>query len=74
MKARVVITGLGALTPPGNGTRSTWQSLLNNVSGIGQITKFDASDFSCRIAGEGGHVMTLLPFSGPICTKACITS
>ena len=52
MKARVVITGLGALTPLGNSMDSTWKSLVNSVSGIGRITKFDASDFSCRIAGE----------------------
>ncbi len=52
MKARVVITGLGALTPLGNSMESTWESLVNSVSGIGRITKFDASDFSCRIAGE----------------------
>jgi 3-oxoacyl-[acyl-carrier-protein] synthase II len=52
MKARVVITGLGALTPLGNSMERTWKSLVNGVSGIGRITKFDASDFSCRIAGE----------------------
>ena len=52
MKARVVITGLGALTPLGNSMERTWESLVNIVSGIGRITKFDASDFSCRIAGE----------------------
>jgi 3-oxoacyl-[acyl-carrier-protein] synthase II len=52
MKARVVITGLGALTPLGNSMERTWKSLVNSVSGIGPITKFDASDFSSRIAGE----------------------
>jgi 3-oxoacyl-[acyl-carrier-protein] synthase II len=52
MKARVVITGLGALTPLGNSMEKTWKSLVNSLSGIGRITKFDASDFSCRIAGE----------------------
>jgi 3-oxoacyl-[acyl-carrier-protein] synthase II len=52
MKARVVITGLGAITPLGNSIERTWQSLINSISGIGRITKFDASDFTCRIAGE----------------------
>lgn len=52
MKARVVITGLGAVTPLGNSMERTWKSIINSVSGIGRITKFDASDFSCRIAGE----------------------
>ncbi|HSA77974.1 MAG TPA: beta-ketoacyl-ACP synthase II [Nitrospirota bacterium] len=52
MKVRVVITGMGALTPLGNSMERTWKSLVNSVSGIGRITKFDASDFSCRIAGE----------------------
>jgi len=52
MKARVVITGLGALTPLGNSMEMTWKSLVNGVSGIERITKFDAADFPCRIAGE----------------------
>ena len=49
---RVVITGLGAITPVGNTAADFWQSLTNGVSGIGPITRFDASDFTTRIAGE----------------------
>jgi 3-oxoacyl-[acyl-carrier-protein] synthase II len=52
MKARVVITGLGALTPLGNSIERTWISLLNGTSGIGQVTRFDTSSLPCRIAGE----------------------
>jgi 3-oxoacyl-[acyl-carrier-protein] synthase II len=49
---RVVITGLGALTPLGNTWRDTWYSLKNGTSGVTRITQFDASDFSTRIAAE----------------------
>jgi 3-oxoacyl-[acyl-carrier-protein] synthase II len=52
MKARIVITGLGALTPLGNSMERTWNSLVKGASGIGHITRFDASVFPCRIAGE----------------------
>jgi len=49
---RVVITGLGAVTPIGNSPAEFWQSLLAGRSGIGPITHFDASRHECRIAGE----------------------
>lgn len=49
---RVVITGLGALTPIGNSPAEFWQGLLAGRSGIGPITLFDASHHDCRIAGE----------------------
>lgn len=49
---RVVITGLGAVTPVGNDVPSTWRALLEGRSGIGPITCFDASTFPIRIAGE----------------------
>jgi 3-oxoacyl-[acyl-carrier-protein] synthase II len=52
MKARVVITGLGALTPLGNSMERTWKNLLSSSSGIGRITRFDASVFTSSIAGE----------------------
>lgn len=52
MKLRVVITGIGLVTPLGNTTETTWRALVNGSSGIRRITKFDASAFSCRIAGE----------------------
>ena len=49
---RVVITGLGALTPLGNSTEEFWSGLKQGKSGIGPISKFDATDFPTRIAGE----------------------
>ena len=49
---RVVVTGLGALTPIGNDVPSTWQSLVEGVSGGGPITHFDAMKFRSRIAAE----------------------
>lgn len=51
-KKRVVITGLGQISPVGNDVESAWQNLLAGQSGIGIITKFDASDLACHIAGE----------------------
>lgn len=52
MKIRVAITGIGAITPLGNDIRTTWAGVLNGQSGINRITKFDASPFPSRIAGE----------------------
>src|SRR5450432_1221775 len=49
---RVVVTGLGLISPVGNSVAEGWQNLLAGRSGIGPITKFDASAFSCRFAGE----------------------
>jgi 3-oxoacyl-[acyl-carrier-protein] synthase II len=49
---RVVITGLGALTPLGNNVNDYWQGLINGVSGAGLITRFDASKFKTRFACE----------------------
>jgi len=49
---RVVVTGLGAVSPVGNDVDSCWRNLLNGKSGIGPVSRFDASDFRCRIAGE----------------------
>jgi 3-oxoacyl-[acyl-carrier-protein] synthase II len=51
-RPRVVITGLGAMTPLGNSVRETWEGLVEGRSGIGPITRFDASDLPTRIAGE----------------------
>jgi 3-oxoacyl-[acyl-carrier-protein] synthase II len=51
-KRRVVITGLGAVTPLGNDVASTWNQLIAGQSGIATISKFDASAISSQIAGE----------------------
>ena len=52
MKNRVVITGLGAVTPIGIGKTEFWNALLAGKTGIAKITRFDASEFSTQIAGE----------------------
>jgi len=49
---RVVVTGLGALTPIGNNVPALWDALVKGVSGAGPITHFDASKFRCQIASE----------------------
>ena len=49
---RVVVTGLGALTPVGNNVTETWENILNGVSGAGPITHFDASKFKTQFACE----------------------
>jgi len=52
VKRRVVVTGMGAVTPLGIGVGKSWQSLCQGKSGVGVITHFDASDFRTRVAGE----------------------
>ena len=52
MRRRVVITGVGIVSPLGLDAPSTWTALVAGKSGIGPITKFDVSAFSCRIGGE----------------------
>jgi 3-oxoacyl-[acyl-carrier-protein] synthase II len=51
-KRRVVVTGLGCVTPVGNDVAASWANLLAGQSGIANITKFDASAFACKFAGE----------------------
>lgn len=51
-KRRVVITGVGVISPVGNDAQTFWASLLAGKSGIGPVTHFDASEFPTRIAGE----------------------
>ena len=51
-KRRVVVTGLGLITPVGIGVDESWKNILNGVSGITNISKFDASDFRSQVAGE----------------------
>jgi 3-oxoacyl-[acyl-carrier-protein] synthase II len=52
MRKRVVITGMGALTPVGNNVASSWENLVNGVSGVGLIARYDASEQDVRIAAE----------------------
>lgn len=51
-RRRVVVTGLGAITPLGLNVKETWENILAGRSGIGPITRYDASEMSVRIAGE----------------------
>jgi len=51
-RRRVVVTGLGCVSPVGNTVADAWSNLLAGRSGIGPITRFDASAMSCRIVGE----------------------
>src|ERR1044072_8849983 len=50
---RVVVTGLGLVTPLGGDVETSWKNILASKSGAGPITKFDAQDQKCRIACEG---------------------
>ena len=52
MKRRVVITGMGVVSPIGNDVESVWDSVLHNRCGIDRITHFDPSDFRAKLAGE----------------------
>ena len=52
LRRRIAITGLGIVSPVGNSVETAWSNLVAGRSGIGPITKFDASTFSARIAGE----------------------
>jgi len=52
VKRRVVITGLGIVSPVGNDIATAWDNIVNGRSGIGAITRFDASDLNAQIAGE----------------------
>jgi 3-oxoacyl-[acyl-carrier-protein] synthase II len=55
LSRRVVVTGVGLVSPLGIGTQANWDALCKGCSGIGPITHFDASQFSARIAGEVKH-------------------
>ena len=51
-RRRVVVTGLGVISPVGNSMPEAWENLLAGRSGIADVTRFDATGFSCRFAGE----------------------
>ena len=52
MTGKVVVTGLGMVTPLGTGVEKNWEAVCSGKSGIGSVTKFDAANFASRIAGE----------------------
>ena len=51
-KRRVVVTGLGAVTPIGNNVETFWKNVKAGKVGIGEITKFDTTDFKVKLAAE----------------------
>jgi len=51
-RRRVVITGVGVVSPLGTGVEKNWQALMEGRSGVGLVTRFDVADFPTRIAGE----------------------
>lgn len=52
MSRRVVVTGMGAITPIGNSVKEFWQSVKEEKTGFGEITHFDASEYKCHLAAE----------------------
>ena len=52
MKNRVVITGIGVISPIGIGKDVFWDALMAGKNGIDKITRFDATEYDCKIAGE----------------------
>ena len=52
MERRVAVTGLGAVSPVGNTLAQTWEALKAGVSGVGEITKFDTTDYKVKVAAE----------------------
>ena len=52
MERRVVVTGLGAITPIGNNTKEFWKGIVDGKCGIDEITLFDTSKYKVKLAGE----------------------
>ncbi|MFN3308499.1 MAG: beta-ketoacyl synthase N-terminal-like domain-containing protein, partial [Anaerolineales bacterium] len=52
MRRRVVVTGLGCISPLGNSILSLWESVSKGISGVGPITQFDSSEHKSKIAAE----------------------
>lgn len=66
---RVVVTGLGIISPVGNNVKDFWKSLLDGKSGVGKITQFDASGFDSNIAGEVKGFDPLSHFNSKECRR-----
>ena len=56
MRRRVVVTGMGMITPVGRDAESSWRALCEGRGGVGPITLFDAATFATRIAAEVGEL------------------
>jgi len=72
MKKRVVVTGLGAVTPVGNDIPIFWQAIIVGKSGVGKITQFDASKFDSQISAEVKGFDPLKYFSTKVVKKQFI--
>jgi 3-oxoacyl-[acyl-carrier-protein] synthase II len=66
---RVVVTGMGAVSPVGNNVATSWYNAVNGISGIGLITLFNISDFSTKIAGEVKDFDPALSFSAKMVAR-----
>ena len=66
LKRRVVVTGLGAITPIGNSVAEFWDGIRKGKVGIGEITKFDTTDYKVKLAAEVNH---LIRSQSKACTK-----
>lgn len=66
LSRRVVITGVGAVTPCGNSARDTWAALVGGHSGIARITRFDATNCAAQIAGEVKNFDVTRPLATPL--------
>lgn len=65
-KNRVVVTGIGIVSPVGNSRESSWNSIVEGKSGIGKVTLFDPGDCSAQIAGEVKHFDPTAPLATPL--------
>ena len=63
MRKRVVITGVGAITPIGNNTADYFEGLRTGRCGIGPITRFDSADFKCKVCAHQGGIQPNRPLS-----------
>ena len=63
MERRVVVTGMGAITPIGNNVETFWNNVKAGVLGIDEITKFDTTDYSAKLAAE--HLFRPFPSDIP---------
>ena len=63
MLRRVVITGLGAVSPNGIGLKNFWENTCKGISGVNRIASFDASELICQIAGEASQFDPSLYYS-----------
>ena len=67
---KIVITGIGMVTPVGNGKDASWSAIKAGTCGIGRITKFDASRCTCQVAGELKDFDAYLAETGYVDRKA----